>query len=62
MRPIRALLVLSALVCAAASCAAPLQNGNIQVLPGAEARLDAMCRYRLSADGAQDACVSGPGE
>ena len=50
MPGLRALLVLSLLV-AACSCAAPLQNGGVVVSPGAEARLDLMCRYR--GDGAQ---------
>jgi hypothetical protein len=59
MPTLRALLVLCALVSAASSCAAPLQNGGVVVRPGAEARLDVMCRYRTS--DAQQVC-SGPEE
>ena len=46
MPALRTLLILCALVTAASSCAAPLQNGGVVVRPGAEARLDVMCRYR----------------
>lgn len=28
-----------------AACAAPLQNGGVEVRPGAEARLEVVCRY-----------------
>jgi hypothetical protein len=28
-----------------AACAAPLQNGGVEVRPGAEARLEVACRY-----------------
>ena len=55
MRTLRALLVLSALAAAASSCAAPLQNGGVVVRPGAEARLDMMCRYR--ANDAREVCA-----
>jgi hypothetical protein len=54
MSTLRALLVLSALAIATSSCAAPLQNGGVVVLPGGEARLDLMCRYR----DAQEVCAS----
>ena len=41
----RALLAFSFLLSAAASCAAPLQNGGVEVRPGAEERLGIVCRY-----------------
>lgn len=49
MPALRSFLVLLALVMAASSCAAPIQNGGVVVRPGAEARLDVMCRYRDAA-------------
>jgi hypothetical protein len=48
MDSFRTVLALAAVVLAAASCAAPLQNGGVDVRPGAEARLDLLCRYRGS--------------
>jgi hypothetical protein len=68
MSTLRALLVLCALVSAISSCAPafrlaarlePLQNGGVVVRPGAEARLDVMCRYR--GNDAQQVCA-GPEE
>jgi hypothetical protein len=56
MPALRSLLVLCALVTAASSCAAPLQNGGVQVRPGAEARVDLMCRYRAGDTG--EACAA----
>ena len=53
MSTLRSLLILFALVTAASSCAAPLQQGGVEVRPGIEARLDAMCRYRTSGNDAQ---------
>ena len=58
MPTLRCLLALSALVVATASCAAPLQNGGVVVRPGAEARLDMMCRYRAGGGDAQEVCAS----
>ncbi len=55
MPTLRSLLVLCALVFAASSCAAPVQNGGVVVSPHAEARLDLMCRYR--SNDAQHVCV-----
>jgi hypothetical protein len=55
MSTLRAVLVLCALVSAASSCAAPLQSGGVVVRPGAEARLDVMCRYR--GNDAQQVCA-----
>jgi hypothetical protein len=52
MAALRSLLVLCALLVAAPSCAAPLQNGGVRVRPGVEGRLDLMCRYR-AADAAE---------
>ncbi len=57
MRAFLSLVTLCAVVAATASCAAPLQNGSIAVQPGAEARLDLMCRYRADSGGAQQACA-----
>jgi len=48
--PALRLFLTACVLAAACSCAAPLQNGGVVVLPGAEARLDAMCRYRGDAD------------
>jgi len=59
MPAFRALLALSAVVVAAAAsgCAAPLQNGGVDVRPGAEARLDILCKYRTTG-GAQQVCAA----
>src|SRR5262249_22129823 len=54
MTALRSLLVLVALVTAASSCAAPLQQGGVEVHPGVQARLDLMCRYRPGGNGTQD--------
>jgi hypothetical protein len=53
-RAVHTLLALAALVAAASSCAAPLQNGGVEVRPGAEQRLGVMCRY----GGAQKVCAA----
>lgn len=45
MTKLRVILALAALVAAASSCAAPLQNGGVEVRPGVAERLDAMCRF-----------------
>ncbi len=37
-------------------CAAPLQNGGVDVRPGAEARLETMCRLGVS--GSKNLCVA----
>ncbi len=59
MRLLLSFVSLCALLAAAPSCAAPLQNGRITVSPGAEARLDLMCRYRAdSSGGAQQVCAA----
>jgi hypothetical protein len=50
-------LALAALLAAASSCAAPLQNGGVEVRPGAEERLDTLCRYRTSG-GSQQLCAA----
>jgi hypothetical protein len=55
LRSVGSVLRLVAVVLAAASCAAPVQNGGVVVSPHAEARLDVMCRYRES--NAQHVCV-----
>ncbi|MFT3765878.1 MAG: hypothetical protein QM820_10220 [Minicystis sp.] len=60
MPAFRALSVLLAVLAAASSCAAPLQNGGVEMRPGAEERLDMICRYRTSG-GAQKMC-SAPAE
>jgi hypothetical protein len=46
MTTLRLLATLAVLVTATGSCAAPLQNGGVEVRPGIEARLDLMCHYR----------------
>jgi hypothetical protein len=56
MAALRSLLVLCALLTAASSCAAPLQNGGVHVRPGVEGRLDLMCRYR--AGDAAEVCAA----
>jgi hypothetical protein len=48
MPALRALLALVTVLVAASSCAAPLQNGGVDVRPGVEDRLDLLCRYRTS--------------
>ena len=48
MMTTRAFALLFALL-ALSACAAPLQNGGVDVLPGAEARLETLCRYRAGA-------------
>jgi hypothetical protein len=58
MPALRALLALAVVVAAATSgCAAPLQNGGVEVRPGAEERLDVICRYRTSG-GTQQVCTA----
>jgi hypothetical protein len=52
-----ALVACVAFLAALAGCAAPLQNGGVEVRPGAEERLDVMCRYRRDAAGSGDARV-----
>ena len=54
-----ALVALVAVLVAASACAAPLQNGGVEMRPGAEARLDLLCRYR--AGGGQSVC-DGPAQ
>lgn len=44
MNALRALFALVT-VLAVSACAAPLQNGGVEVRPGVEARLDTMCRF-----------------
>jgi hypothetical protein len=36
---------LAALLATAVGCAAPLQNGGVEVLPGAEERLGVLCHF-----------------
>jgi hypothetical protein len=55
MKQLLSLLTLAALVVAASSCAAPVQNGGVIVSPHAAARLDIMCRYR--ANDPQQLCI-----
>jgi hypothetical protein len=38
------------------SCAAPLQNGGVEVRPGAAERLEALCRFGGSS--AQEVCAA----
>lgn len=52
----RAALLLLLLSTIGAGCAAPLQNGGVDVRPGAEARLETMCRLGVS--GAKNLCVA----
>jgi hypothetical protein len=56
MRALLALLALS-VVAASSGCAAPLQNGGVDVRPGAEERLDMICRYRTTG-GSQQVCTA----
>jgi hypothetical protein len=49
------LLVLTLL----SACAAPLQNGGVEVMPGAEARLETLCRFRGGAG--RSVCVQPEG-
>ena len=58
MPALRLVVTLVLLVAAASSCAAPLQNGGVVVNPGAEARLDLMCRYRSDGSDAQQVCAA----
>jgi len=51
-------LPLLLLLASAAGCAAPLQQGGVEVRPGIEQRLGAMCRY---GHGGQDLCVPDDG-
>jgi hypothetical protein len=56
----RALLGLSSIVALVASallsgCAAPLQQGGVEVRPGIAQRLGTMCRY---GHGSQEMCVA----
>ena len=46
MPTLRLFATLALLVIAGSSCAAPLQNGGVDVRPGVAARLEMMCRYR----------------
>ena len=55
MQPLLAFLFVLA---SAAGCAAPLQQGGVEVRPGIEQRLGAMCRY---GHGSQDLCVADDG-
>jgi hypothetical protein len=54
MQALRSLLVLGLLL-AASACAAPLQNGGVDVRPGAEMRIGILCRYQPPA-GTKDVC------
>jgi hypothetical protein len=54
-RPRLAFAPLLLLVLAASSCAAPLQNGGVEVRPGVAERFDAMCRY---GNATQKLCVA----
>ena len=56
MRTMISLAALAALAAAVSACAAPLQNGGVEVRPGAEARLGLMCQYR--AGGEAEHCVA----
>jgi hypothetical protein len=59
MTTTRRFLALSVILLApAAGCAAPLQQGGVEVRPGIEQRLGAMCRY---GHGSQDLCVADDG-
>jgi hypothetical protein len=58
MTKLPALAALPALILVLAgtsSCAAPLQNGGVEVRPGVAERFDAMCRYGTAA---QKVCVA----
>ena len=63
MPNLRALASILALFAAAAAsgCAAPLQNGGVEVRPGAEDRLDLLCRYRQGSGDAQRVCAAPDG-
>ncbi len=52
--PLRLLLGLAASI---AACGAPLQNGNIEVQPGAVERLQMVCRWRHAAVDGQSPCA-----
>jgi hypothetical protein len=62
MPALRLVVTLALLVAAASSCAAPLQNGGVVMSPGAEARLDLMCRYRADGSGAAEVCATSTDE
>lgn len=51
---------LGLVVLSLSACAAPLQNGGVEVLPGAEERLAAMCRYGGASQ--QKVCTAPPDE
>ncbi|APR88112.1 hypothetical protein A7982_13461 [Minicystis rosea] len=53
----RALFALVAILALTSSCAAPLQNGGVEMRPGAEERLEMICRYRTAA-GAASVCAT----
>ena len=55
MRTLISLLCLALLSLSVSACAAPIQNGGVVVRPGAEARLDVMCRYRAGSP--QEGCA-----
>lgn len=57
MIALRASFLLAA-VLSISACAAPLQNGGVEVLPGAEERLEAMCRYGGASQ--QKVCTAPP--
>jgi hypothetical protein len=48
-------LPLLCLFASASGCAAPLQQGGVEVRPGVAERLGAMCRY---GHGSQETCVA----
>lgn len=52
----RSALLSALLVTSIAACAAPLQNGGVEVQPGAEERLEVMCRYGSAAQ--QRVCMA----
>jgi hypothetical protein len=56
LRALASILALFAVV-ATSACAAPLQNGGVDVRPGAEDRLDLLCRYREGSADAQRVCA-----
>ena len=53
----RALVSFLVLAAAVSSCAAPLQNGGVEVRPGVEERLGMLCRYRSGSREAAEVCV-----
>jgi len=58
MPTLRALALLLVLLPAMSSCAAPLQNGGVDLRPGAEDRLDLLCRYREGVREAAHVCAA----